>query len=74
MWEKWSQMWQAEKSNRKNSGWLNIYFVINIGADLPIYTIGKAKLNNLWHFYTTLQKWIEKPFQMWNCLLWYTLW
>lgn len=38
---------QAEKSNKKNSGWLNIYLVINIGADLPIYTIWKAKLNNL---------------------------
>lgn len=49
---------QAEKSNKKNSGWLNIYLVINIEADLPIYTIWKAKLNNLWHFYTTLQMWI----------------
>lgn len=29
---------QAQKPNRKNSSQLEIYLMINIGADLPIYT------------------------------------
>lgn len=47
--EKWSQnvTLQAQKPNQKNSSWLEICLVINIGADLPIYTTWKADLNNL---------------------------
>lgn len=37
----------TEKPNKKNSGWLNIYLMINIWADSPIYTTWKANLNNL---------------------------
>lgn len=38
---------QAQKPNRKYSSQLEIYLMINIGADLPIYTTWKADLNNL---------------------------
>ena len=38
---------QAQKPNKKNLGWLNIYLMINIGADSPIYTTWKVDLNNL---------------------------
>lgn len=38
---------QTQKPKKENSGWLNIYLMINIWADSPIYTTRKANLNNL---------------------------
>lgn len=38
---------EAQKPNKKNSSWLNIYLMINSGADSPLYTTWKTNLNNM---------------------------
>lgn len=34
---------EAQKNNKKNSSWLNIYLMINTGADLPLYLKDQLK-------------------------------